>query len=134
MALPIKQTFQQDMLIRSIKIMDIGYIGITYFTLGLVLSRSVDSFLGVFDKEKEDKKSFLRHILEVFFIIWSFSIITYFIRNIAELLPSPFDGIYGFEHKRVKELGSASVFVFVFLYFQSYYKEKFTFLYKKYLF
>ena len=129
-----KQTLAQDLTIRSIKILDIGYIGIIYFILGISAARLMQSYFKKFDKEKEEKKGFFRHVIEVLLIIWLFSVTTYVVRNLAELIPSPFDGLYGFQHRLVKELSGASTFVFVFLYFQDYYKDKFTFLYKKYLF
>jgi len=129
-----KQTLAEDLTIRSIKILDIGYIGLIYFVLGILLARLMQNFFKKFDKKKEDKKGFFRQIIELILIIWLFSVTTYIIRNVAELIPSPFDGLYGFEHKLVKELSGASTFVFIFLYFQDYYKDKFTYLYEKYFF
>ena len=129
-----KQTLAQDLRIRGIKILDIGYIGLIYFVLGIAIARLMQNYFKKFDKEKEDKKSFTQHIVELILIVWLFSVTTYVVRNFAELIPSPFDGLYGFEHKLVKELSGASTFVFIFLYFQDYYKDKFTFLYQKYFF
>jgi uncharacterized protein YqhQ len=129
-----KQTLAEDLTIRSIKILDIGYIGLIYFVLGILLARLMQNFFKKFDKKKEDKTGFFRQIIELILIIWLFSVTTYIIRNVAELIPSPFDGLYGFEHKLVKELSGASTFVFIFLYFQDYYKDKFTYLYEKYFF
>ena len=34
------------------------------------------------------------------------------------MIPYPFDNLFGFEHKKVKELGAATAFTFVLLYYQ----------------
>jgi hypothetical protein len=46
-------------------------------------------------------------------MIWIIGVSTYIIRNIVELIPSPFEGIQGLIHKRVKELGSAGVYTLI---------------------
>ena len=56
-------------------------------------------------------------------------IIIYLVTNIVELIPSPFNGVCGFEHLRLKELKNGVVFVFVFLYFQKNFKSKLQLLY-----
>ena len=36
----------------------------------------------------------------------------------VELIPYPFDTFFGFHHNKVKELGAATAFTFVLLYYQ----------------
>jgi hypothetical protein len=45
-------------------------------------------------------------------------VLIYFARNLVELIPYPFDSYFGFHHKKVKELGAATAFTFVLLYYQ----------------
>jgi hypothetical protein len=45
-------------------------------------------------------------------------VLIYFARNLVELIPYPFDNFFGFHHKKVKELGAATAFTFVLLYYQ----------------
>jgi hypothetical protein len=104
-----------DLEFRTIKILDIGYITIIYFILGLLISRLFDSYLGKFNKLNDDKKYIGRVGLELIIMIWVIAIIVYLTRNVVELIPSPFDGLYGFDHLQVKELGSAAVFTMLVL-------------------
>ena len=104
-----------DLEFRTIKILDIGYITIIYFILGILISRVFDIYLGKFDKSKDDKKHIARVGLELIVIIWAIGAIVYLARNIVELIPSPFDGLYGFKHLQMKELGSAAVFTMIVL-------------------
>ena len=70
-------------------------------------------------------------------MIWLNGIIMYIVRNIAPLIPSPFNNIYGFKHTRLKELESAYVFDFVLIYTQTNLVKRMGILYdtvKMYLF
>jgi hypothetical protein len=115
----------KDLSIRSIKLLDIGYITVIYFIIGIAMVKLCDIFFGKYDEEREKKKSSLRRGLECIAIMWLFGIVIYLVRNITELIPSPFDGIRGFDHMRVKELKDATIFTFVFLHFQEFFSEKF---------
>ena len=103
---------------RFIKILDIGYTTFIYFFLALIIAILLDKIYGEYDEKKEEKKSILIRTLELFSMIWLNGIIIYFARNIVELIPSPFNNMYGFEHSRLRELNDAYVFDFVLLYNQ----------------
>jgi hypothetical protein len=45
-------------------------------------------------------------------------VLIYFARNFVELIPYPFDNLFGFHHNKVKELSGATAFTFVLLYYQ----------------
>jgi hypothetical protein len=124
------QTLSNDILMRSIKIIDIGYITILYVTLSLVSAISVDKVMGEFDEKREAKKPLWRLTIEFILTIWLYGVLIYFVRNLIELVPFPLDGYHGFSHIRVKELGSAMVFTFTFILFSKYLKSKLDFYYK----
>jgi hypothetical protein len=124
------QTLSNDILMRSIKIFDMGYITILYVTLSLVCAMSVDKLFGDFDEKIESKKPLWRLTLEFILTIWLYGVLIYVVRNLIELVPFPLDGYHGFSHKRVKELNSAMVFTFTFVLFSKYLKAKLDFYYK----
>ena len=113
-----------DLELRTIKILDIGYITIIYFILGLLISRLFDSYLGKFNKLNDDKKHISRVGSELIVMIWAIGTIVYLARNIVELIPSPFDGLYGFKHLQMKELGSAAVFTMLVLSYTYHFAAK----------
>jgi hypothetical protein len=118
---------------RLTKIADIGYITILYAIAALILAKVFDKVSKVLDVEDDSKKSSPRLFFEIILYLWAAGILIYGVRNLMELVPSPFDGVYGLEHLRVKELGNAGVFVFIFFYFEESLKKKMTVLYNRLL-
>lgn len=118
-----------ELLFRTIKILDIGLITLIYFMIGVYLAKRFDNYFGTFDKHKENQKGKFRQIMECIGLTWLFGVIIYVVKNVVELIPSPLDGIAGFNHLRLKELTNAPVFIFSFLTFQSHYIEKIRYLF-----
>jgi hypothetical protein len=114
----------------SIKLLDIGYVAVIYFTLGLLLAKIMDAFYGKFSYYKESKKPGYKSALEGLGMLWLNGIILYFVRNIVTLIPFPLDGFYGFEHSQVKELTNSTVFIYSFLYYQQHFQNKMKYLYR----
>ena len=121
----------KDVMIRSIKILDIGFITAIYLTFGLVLAKLCDRILGEFDEAKENQKPLWQLLIELFFYLWFIGVIVYLVRNIVQLIPFPFHGVYGYDHFRVKELINAVIFFVTFLQFQEYYQKKITYLFTR---
>ena len=47
--------YKKELIVRSIKILDIGYITVIYVMLGIILARLCDKKLGKFDEKKQKK-------------------------------------------------------------------------------
>ena len=124
------QSLSNDILMRSIKIVDIGYISVLYIVMSLACAMTVDKVMGEFDENIEAKKSVWRLTLEFIITIWLYGFLIYVVRNLIELVPFPLDGYHGFSHKNVKELTSAMVFTFTFVLFSKHLKAKLDFYYK----
>lgn len=116
--------YKKELIIRGIKIIDIGFITAIYLVLGIVLARLCDNYLGDFDEEAENNKPRWISIVELILYFWFLGIIIYFVRNIVYLIPFPMNGIYGFQHEKVKELSGDTTFAVSFVYFQNYYQKK----------
>jgi len=123
--------WQHDLLMRTIKIIDIGYVTVIYFFLGFYLSIYVDHKLGEFDEAAADKKSTWRLTLECIVHIYLIGVLVYVMRNVVEKIPFPLDGYKGFVHLKVKEVTNATVFVFIFLIFQYHLRKKLDYLRKR---
>ena len=123
------QTISNDILMRSIKILDIGYIAVLYITMAIICAKTVDKFFGNFDEKVEAKKGSVRLTLELVFSVWAYGVLIYLVRNLIGMVPFPLHGYQGYDHYRVKELGSAMVFSFTFLLFSNMLKNKIAFYY-----
>ena len=113
-----KMPLKQDILIRGNKMIDIGFITTIYFIFGAIVANLITNFQTKFNSDEEDKKTLLRSSLDLIVLIWINGVLIYIARNLVELIPYPFDNYFGFEHKKVKELGAATAFTFVLLYYQ----------------
>jgi len=116
--------YKKELIIRGIKIIDIGFITAIYFSLGLFLAKACDTVVGEFDEQKENQKPIWEIIIELTFYFWFIGIVIYVVRNVIPLIPFPLDGIFGFDHMMVKELTNAIAFTITFIYFQKYYQAK----------
>ena len=121
------KTVKKELIIRSIKILDIGILTIIYFTIGYFASWSINKIYFDFDPNKPHSKPLL--FLEVCGQLFVIGALVYIIRNIVPLLPWPLEGIYGYQHKRVKELSSGGVaLMFGIFYAQENIKEKMSYI------
>jgi hypothetical protein len=108
----------QDFLIRTNKMIDIGFITTIYFILGAIVANMITKFQTEFNNREEDKKTVISSSLSLVLLIWINGVLIYFARNIVELIPYPLDNFFGFHHNKVKELSGATAFTFVLLYYQ----------------
>jgi len=122
---------KHDILMRSIKMLDIGYIAAIYFVFAMVCCILIDKFMGKYDEEIDKRKPVWRIWVDTVLHMWLIGVLIYIVRNVVELIPFPLDGYQGFQHKKVKELGNAAVFTFIVMTYQFYLKGRLNILYSK---
>lgn len=123
------ENFEKELIIRGIKILDIGYVTLIYFIFGMICAKALDKLFGKFDVNKYKDKSLHIIILDISIHLWLNGIIIYFARNIIEFIPFPLHNISGYSHFKLKELKSAYIFTFSILYFQDNLQGKLKYLY-----
>ena len=120
------------LLFRLVKIADIGYITALYFLSGFVVARLVDTYVNKYNKKIEEKKSTFQLIIEIIFFLWINGMLIYIIRNTIELIPSPFENLYGLKHDLLIELKYAPILEFTLLYYQVHLNDKLKNLYNRF--
>ncbi len=116
---------------------DIIYISILAVIFGFGLAYISDRIFGNFDKKKYDselkEKREIRYelFIKMVIVVGYTSIVLYLLRNFIELIPSPFNGICGLEHVRVKEIETVTGIIFVLFFsyqydFLEYVRDRYT--------
>lgn len=128
----VGNTLKDELIIRSIKIIDIAYVSVLLFCLGFIVSVFLDylyiKLFGKFDEKKAKKKSRIIIIIESIIHFAIIGILIYIFRNIVEYIPFPLHGVHKYNHYRLKELTSASLFITILLIFQSNLQAKLVYL------
>jgi len=116
------------MTFRAVKMLDISLVILEFFLLAVAISVPLDKFIGKFDPKKANKKSVGILLLEVILHIWLLGAIIYMGRNIVEAIPSPFEGVEGLVHSRIKELANGAMFTYFLIFFQTNLRDKLVYL------
>lgn len=102
---------RREVALRSMKVLNIGWICVAYFFLALLVDELLDRVFGRIDVDHYvQHASGARIVLEILGYTWLFGALAYVVRNVFELVPFPFDGVMGYDHRRVKEVAEAGVF------------------------
>ena len=128
---------KKQLCFRLIKMIDIIYISILSVIFGFSLAYISDNIFGSFNKEKYDnkikEKKEVRYelFIKMIIVVSYTSIILYLLRNFIELIPSPFNGICGLEHVRVKEIEAVTSIIFILFFsyqfdFLEYIRDRYT--------
>jgi hypothetical protein len=109
---------------RFTKIADIAYISGISVIICVILAILSSKIFGVYTKEQHEKEKatysypvFYLRIAGRFFIVVAYiAILLYILRNLMEYIPSPFHGICGLDHYRVKETEILPSVLFILLF------------------
>ena len=128
--------FKKEVLIRSIKIVNMMYatfiFGVVALSLVIILDKHVYPKIN-FDKSKEDKdKSQFVLGAEVLFFISLNGILGYVLRNLLQLIPFPFNKVCGFDPMRVMEIRSGAIIGMILLFFSKTIRTKMFLLQSKF--
>jgi hypothetical protein len=102
----------------TVKLLDIGLVSVYYFAIGVVIAKIFDTFYEKFGSDDYDKMNIFALFGDIVIHLFVLGVVIYLLRNIVEKIPSPLDGIAGFQHSRLKELDSSFVISVVLIMFQ----------------
>lgn len=105
--------FSNSFMLRLIKCLYIFILGNIYLFLGAIISHGITVYIAKdYDPQKTKFRNLLQLILEAGLIMVS----VYIIRiTVKHKLPHPFNGWYGFNPDRVKEMNGGVILAFAFL-------------------
>lgn len=107
----------QDISLRSIKILNIGWATVAYFIMAIITIFILEKIYGRYDPKNYEKMSDFNLNVEMLSYVWLIGVLIYLARNLFPLIPFPFDGFFGYDHNKVKEVTGASAFaIFVVLF------------------
>lgn len=110
----IKNNFYEELQFRGIKMLDISYVVTLYATIALISASFTEKFFHSTDEEIEEL-SITELFIQTYMQIILMAIIFYFVRNIVEQIPSPFNKIGNFDHYRLAELKNGSTFMIFYI-------------------
>jgi hypothetical protein len=105
----------------AVKLLDIGVTYTYFFVIGLIIAKIFDYIYTNILDERDIKWTtypISLYTLNIIFHFFLIGVTVYFVRNLVELIPYPLDGVAGFQHRRLKELGGGAVLVFMIFLFQ----------------
>ena len=114
-------------MLRNIKIIDIGLLGMYYFIGSLVFITLFNKFFRTIfqtDKYPIKKVSTLTLFLQTCFQAGSISIVSFYLRHFVRGIPYIFNGRYGYNHLRTKEINGGVVIAFAMITVFSDFKER----------
>jgi hypothetical protein len=132
-----KTWLRDEIEMRSLKLLDIGYIAVLYFVAAAVMTVLFDKIFGEWSEVVENDKSSVRIGLELIGMVWLFGVSTYLVRHLVEKIPSPISYIplsnpgLKFDHRQVKELSNASVFTLILLGTSYHFRKKLEYFYRR---
>lgn len=107
-----------------IKLMDIGLVTLYFFAFGLIFAKLFDAVYGRFERDSYKNKSTFALFGEIVIHVFLIGVVAYVMRNVVEMIPSPVDGIAGFQHSRLKELEGGHILIVATILFQKNLQEK----------
>ena len=118
------QWCKNEIIVRSIKIFAIAYFFVLAFVFSFFIAKYIDLFFDYIYGDNYKSKNINILYLEALSQIIVLGIVSYIIRNIIHLIPFPFEGIYGFQYLKVKEvIAPVTVTLFLFIFQYKYQKK-----------
>ena len=128
----IYDLYKKEIVIRSIKIIDIAYITCIYFLIGYFIAIYSDKYFeNMFGNDYSDKSK-IRLMTEILIQMIFIGIIAYIFRNVIQIIPFPLNKIYGFDHLAVKEVKSGGLLTTFIVLFSINFQNRLLVFRKKY--
>ena len=116
-----KQTVKEDIIIRLIKMLNMGYANVIFIIptifIATLLDKKVYSNIHFSEVKKDEEKEIIPLLGEILIILTINGIVAYILRNLLQKVPFPFEGVYGFDPMKIMEVRSGAAILVVLMYF-----------------
>lgn len=106
-----------DIKLIGIRLLAIMYVAILYVIFGIYITYLLDEYgyHDIFVNSHDDSQDSVFHMVwELGVMVGIIACIAFIGRNLIQLIPFPFDGVFGFDYESVRELTSGAI-LFVFM-------------------
>jgi hypothetical protein len=110
----------------AVKLADIGYVTVLYFIAAMIFAKVFNQVYEARTAKEYDEMPIWHLTADVLFHIFLVGVVAYFMRNLVGLVPSPLDGLAGFQHARLKELQGGFILAVLIFMFQQSLRDKIT--------
>jgi hypothetical protein len=123
MSVQHRQTLKEDLIIRSIKILDFAFI-IPIYTIGavfgaIILDKYVYKYIKIVNKKNIQDESDVQLFTNIVILLLTNTIMAYILRNLLQKLPFPLENYHKFKHMKVKEVSSGNIIMMILLIFSN---------------
>lgn len=110
----------------AVKLADIGYVTVLYFIAAMIFAKIFNQVYEARTAKEYDEMPIWHLTADVLLHIFLVGVVAYFMRNLVGLVPSPLDGLAGFQHARLKELQGGFILAVLIFMFQQSLRDKIT--------
>jgi hypothetical protein len=114
---------KDNAMFRIVKILGIGYITMIFFIFAFIFGFFLDRFFVNFYGDDYKNTRVIVLIFEILNHIIVLGILAYFVRVAVRTIPFPLDGLYGYQHIKLREM-DGGVFYAILIMFQYHMQDK----------
>lgn len=107
-----------------IELIDVGLVAIYYFIFGTFIAKVFDALYGEFVKKDYKTQPTWKIFLGIIVHLILLGIVAFALRNVIDLIPSPFEAIIGDKRHHIKTFGGEIAIETILILFQKNLKDK----------
>ena len=108
-----------------VKLLGISFVGVLYFWLSVAASYPIDRYVFT-NHEQKKKKRIFNEVIKISTQIALLMVIAYLVRNVVDRTHFPLNGLFGYNHLKLKEINGGIIIAFALLVTQYNLKHRIT--------
>ena len=108
-----------------VKLLGISFVGVLYFWLSVAASYPIDRYVFT-NHEQKKKKRIINEVIKISTQTALLMVIAYLVRNVVDRTHFPLNGLFGYNHLKLKEINGGIIIAFALLVTQYNLKHRIT--------